>query len=59
MLTPTGRASKTLREPVRARVGVKESHREPERDRERHGETGREPPRARESQLESEETRES
>ena len=41
------RASKSLREPVRARVGVIESHREPERHRERSSiKSQREPVRA-------------
>ena len=34
------------REPVRARVGVTESHREPERDRERSSKSQREPVKA-------------
>ena len=34
------------REPVRARVGVTESHREPERDRERSSKSQREPAKA-------------
>ena len=42
------------RGPVRARVGVTESHREPERDRERSGKSQRKPVKACESKLEPE-----